>query len=202
MAAARTSASKRPYRMGRRAEQVTATRERVLETAAELFGTRLYDEVSLDDVAAGAQTTVQTVIRHFGSKDSLFVAAARWSADRVVAPREVARPGDVAAAVRGLVDHYEESGDAVFLLLTQEDRVPAIRAYTDAGRTYHRDWVQRFLGDALAGLTGKARQRRVAQLVAVTDLYTWKLLRRDRGLSRRETEAAIRGLVEALGGES
>jgi AcrR family transcriptional regulator len=184
-----------------RAEQVAATRERILATAGRLFSTRLYDEVSLEDIAAGAETTVQTVIRHFDSKDSLFAAVADWSSDRMVAPREAARPGDVAGAVRGLVDHYEQYGDAVFLLLSQEDRVPAIRPQMDDGRSYHRDWVERLLGSALAGLSGGARERRRAQLVAITDLYTWKLLRRDHGLSRRQTETAIRELVEAIGRE-
>ncbi len=184
-----------------RAEQATATRERILASAAQLFSTRLFDDVSLDDVAVGAQTTVQTVIRHFGSKDSLFAAMASWSSDRMVAPREEAPPGDVAAAVRGLVDHYERWGDAVFLLLSQEDRVPAIRPHTEEGRAYHRAWVERLLGDALSGLRGNARERRLAQLIAITDLYTWKLLRRELGLSRRQAEMAIRELIEALGRE-
>jgi hypothetical protein len=34
--------------------------------------------------------------------------------------------------------------------------------------------------------------------VAATDVYTWKLLRRDKGLSRDQTITAIRELVEAL----
>jgi AcrR family transcriptional regulator len=201
MATAPPSAGKRPYRMRVRAEQVAATRERMLASAMQLFGTRFYDEVSLDDVAAGAETTVQTVIRHFGSKDALFAAVADWSSDRMVAPREEARPGDVGGAVRGLVDHYEQWGDAVFLLLSQEDRVPAIRPQMDEGRAYHRDWVERLMGDSLAPLRGAARERRLAQLIAVTDLYTWKLLRRDLGLGRRQTETAIRELIEALGRE-
>src|SRR3954467_5128658 len=201
MAKARPSTAKRPYRMRVRAEQVAATRERMLATAMQLFGTRLYDKVSLDDVAAGAGTTVQTVIRHFGSKDSLFAAVADWSSDRMVAPREEARAGDVGGAVRGLVDHYEEWGGGMFLLLSQEARVPAIRPRMDEGRAYHRDWVERLMGDALAGLRGAARERRLAQLIAVTDLYMWKLLRRDHGLGRRQTETAIRELIEALGRE-
>lgn len=187
--------------MEARAEQVAATRDRILESALELFGTRLYDEVSLDEVAAAADTTVQTVIRHFGSKESLFAAMADWSSERMIAPREEARPGDIAGAVRGLVDHYEQWGDVVFLILSQEDRVPAIRSHTDAGRAYHRAWVERVLGGAHASLRGSVRKRRLAQLTAITDLYTWKLLRRDLGLSRRQAETAIRELVEALGGE-
>jgi hypothetical protein len=39
--------------------------------------------------------------------------------------------------------------------------------------------------------------RRLAQLIAVTDVYTWKLLRRDRGLSRKQTDRR-RGSLEAL----
>ena len=49
---------------------------------------------------------------------------------------------------------------------------------------------------ALAGRVGVERRRRLAQLVAICDVYTWKLLRRDAGLGRRQTELA---LVELLG---
>jgi hypothetical protein len=38
----------------------------------------------------------------------------------------------------------------------------------------------------------------VDELVVATDVYAWKLLRRDRGLSRDETAAAIRRIVDAL----
>src|SRR3954464_6579875 len=112
MVEARPSAGKRSYRMRVRAEQVAATRERILATAMQLFGTRLYDEVSLDDVAAGAEATVQTVIRHFGSKDSLFAAVADWSSERMVAPREEARAGDGAGGGPGPGGPYEGGGGA------------------------------------------------------------------------------------------
>jgi hypothetical protein len=38
----------------------------------------------------------------------------------------------------------------------------------------------------------------LAQLVAVCDVYTWKLLRRQSGLSRRQTEQAVVELVNSL----
>jgi AcrR family transcriptional regulator len=154
--------------------------------------------VSLEEVATAAETTVQTVIRHFGSKDALFAAMAEWISDRVVAAREGARSGDVAGAVRGLVEHYDRWGDAVFLLLSQEDRVPAIRPVIDEGRAYHRAWVERLFGRIIDGVSGSTRERRRAQLIAITDLHTWRLLRRDMGLSRRQTETAIRELIEAV----
>jgi hypothetical protein len=42
------------------------------------------------------------------------------------------------------------------------------------------------------------RARRLAQLVAVCDVYTWKLLRRDAALSRRQTELAVIELLQPL----
>ena len=47
---------------------------------------------------------------------------------------------------------------------------------------------------------GRRARRRLAQLVAVCDVYTWKLLRRDAGLSRRQTELALVELLEPLTG--
>jgi hypothetical protein len=58
--------------------------------------------------------------------------------------------------------------------------------------------VERTFAAALAGLRGKARARRIAQLVVVTDVYTWKLLRRDKGLDKDQTTTAMRELVAAL----
>ncbi len=66
------------------------------------------------------------------------------------------------------------------------------------GRAGHQAWVEQMFPAALAGLRGKARARRIAQLVAVTDVYSWKLLRRDKGLDRDQTITAMRELVAAL----
>ena len=40
-------------------------------------------------------------------------------------------------AVRNLVNYYEERDDSVLRLLGQEERVPAFRSVTDAGRVPH-----------------------------------------------------------------
>jgi hypothetical protein len=49
-------------------------------------------------------------------------------------------------------------------------------------------------------LSGVKRQRRLAQFVAVCDVYTWKLLRRDAGLSRRQTQLALVELLTPMMG--
>jgi AcrR family transcriptional regulator len=192
------TASARPYRMGARAEAAAATGERILDEAVRLFWERPTDQLSLDDVARGAGVTTQTVIRRFGGKDGLMSAAVRREAERVSDQRGSAPVGDVPAAVAVLVEHYELMGERVLRLLAEEPRIPALAELAESGRGVHRDWCARVFAPALARTTGAERRRRLAQLVAVCDVYTWKLLRLDSGLSRAQTELAIVELVRPI----
>jgi AcrR family transcriptional regulator len=193
-------ALKRPYRMAARAEAAAETRKRILASAWRLFSDRPYEDVRVADVARDAGVTAQTVHSGFGTKDALFVAA--WSS--AVAPegqrRLEARVGDVEGAVRILYDSYEAGGDAVLRLLAEEDRIPAVRQMTDSGRRWHRRWVERTFAPLLDGHSGARRQRRLAALVVATDLSTWKLLRRDMGLSRSTVERVVTEMVTAMKG--
>jgi AcrR family transcriptional regulator len=191
-------ASHRPYRMVARAESAAATGERILDAAVEVFWELPGEQVSLDEVARRAGVTVQTVIRRFGSRDGLFTAAAEREAERVSRQRDQAPAGDPSSAVRVLVDHYEAMGDRVLRLLAEEQRVSGLREVVDRGRVLHREWCARVFASALADRVGVERRRRLAQLVAICDVYTWKLLRRDAGLSRRQTELALTELIEPL----
>jgi hypothetical protein len=52
----------------------------------------------------------------------------------------------------------------------------------------------------LGELPAAVRRRRIGQLVAVTDIYQWKVLRRDVGLSRAEVELSLRELIRDIVG--
>lgn len=184
--------------MTARAEAAAATGERILDATEELFWEQPTDQIQLDEVARRAGVSVQTVIRRYGGKDGLLEAAAERGAERVEAMRAEAPQGDTAAAVANLVEHYEAMGDRVIKLLAEETRVPGLRAIVERGRTLHREWCERVFAAALERSTGAKRARRLAQYVAVCDVYTWKLLRRDAGLSRRQTELAIVEMIDAL----
>jgi len=189
---------RRPYRMGSRAHAAAATGERILDAAVETFWELPTDKVSLDEVARRAGVSVQTVIRRFGGREGLMAAAGTRESERVRRQREEAPVGDVGAAVRVLVEHYEQMGEAVLRMLAEEGRIPALSGIANAGRVLHRDWCARVFAPALAGWTGADRQRRLAQLTAVCDVYTWKLLRLDAGLSRRQTEIAMAELLNPM----
>jgi AcrR family transcriptional regulator len=185
----------RPYTMTTRARSVQETRDRIVDACVDLHGERPVAEIGLDDIAARAGVSVQTVLRHFGNRAGL-VEASFERAQQTVTDERRTPVGDVTAAVRVIVDHYEHRGDRALLMLAQEGHEALMRRITDAGKALHRAWVEEvfapFLthaddGEALADL-----------LVVATDVYTWKLLRRDRALSRQRTEERMRRLVDAL----
>jgi AcrR family transcriptional regulator len=184
--------------MSTRAAAAEVTRERILDAACDAFLASWYDDVTLRDLAAAADVALQTVVNHFGTKESLYGLAVERISDAIEARRYDVEPGDVEGAVAALIDDYDQTGDFTLRTLAEEGRRAAVEPGLARGRRGHQDWVEHIFPAALRGLRGAARRRRLAQLVAVTDVYTWKLLRRDKGLSRDQTILAVRELVEAL----
>ncbi len=181
--------------MTARADAAAATGERLLAAAWEHFGSRPYEEVRLQDVAGDAGVTVQTLYLRFGSKDDLLTEAYRWWGTQETAARDAARGEGVAEAVTILFAHYEAHGLAILRMLSQEDRLPAVRNLMDAGRDYHRKWAERTFEPLLHGLRGRRRERRLVGIIAATDVLVWKLLRVDMVVERAEAEKIVAEMV-------
>jgi AcrR family transcriptional regulator len=152
-----------------RAEAVDRTRQRVLDATTQLAGERFLDEISLEDIAGRAEVSTRTLIRQFGNRANLIRAAFDAASAQFATRPEGTPPDDVGGAVHALFDDYESWGDPLLMLLAQERRHPELlRPLLDEGRADLRAWVERVFSprDAL----------NAAQLVAVTDVYVWKLL--------------------------
>jgi AcrR family transcriptional regulator len=188
----------RRYRMTARAEAARATGERILDAAIDVFWERPTDQISLGEVARRAGVTRQTVLRRFESRDGLLAAAADRAVELVRDERADVEPGDVDGAVAVLIAHYERTADGVLRMLAEENRNARLREIADRGRDLHADWCERVFAPTLVGLRGGERARRLAQLIAICDVYTWKLLARDRGLGRAQTATALRELLEPI----
>lgn len=198
-----TTPQRRPYRMVARAEKRARTRDAIVAAMREAVLGTPYPEVRVSDVARAAGVSAQTVHDHFESKERLFLAAADELGTEILAGRARVPRGDVAAVVRTLVGEYERFGDANWSLLLLEQTSTEVAAALRAGRTAHRGWLEQQFDGALP--TDPARRREaVAALYAATDVGTWKLLRRDLGLSRPRTcramEALLRGVLRPDGG--
>jgi AcrR family transcriptional regulator len=189
---------RRAYVMHTRAASTEATRQRILDVAvAELWGRRV-TEVHLEDIAARAEVTVQTVLRVFGTRAHLIDAAWDATRDRILERREMAAPGDIAGTIRALYDHYEQMGDFVIRNLAEEDQLPAMKGWLQRGRVAHRASMQRQFAPWLEAGQSAQRKELLDCLVAACDVYTWKVFRRDMGRTRSDAEARVRRMVSAL----
>lgn len=185
---------KRSYDMTARAAKAEATRARIRAAATELYLQRPVEEFTLEAVADRAETTVQTVLRIFGSKDELIYAALEEMAAGGVFLKP-ARTGDIGAAVAAFFDIYESIGDFVIERLNEERRRPALKPSLDQGRENHRDGVKTVFAPQLKRLNGAARTQLLTALVVLTDVYVWKILRRDMALSRPAAEAIVLKMI-------
>ena len=188
----------RAYDMSNRAAQAKATRERICLAAVALYRERALDGFTLEEVARRAEVTVQTVLRAFKSKDQLILAALVSLAEDTQ-PLKIPRvPGDVAEAVTIFFDLYEEVGDFVIQQLGDEPRLPGIKPELDAGRRGHAKWVEEAFAPHLARDTDNAYTQMFRALMVATDVYVWKLLRRDQKLDRTDAEAVMRQLINGV----
>lgn len=190
--------SKRKYRGTAQAEVAALTRQRIIDASLALYADHWIDEITLDQIAEKAGVTVQTILRHFGSKDGLAAAGARAANARATNQRDNAIAGDMDSIVANLVEHYEEVGDRVFRTLAQEEHFPYLKEFLKEGRNYHRQWVERVFADWLHTLEAERRERLVAQLIAVCDVYVWKILRRDQGFTSEQYRLALSEMLTAL----
>lgn len=186
----------RSYTMRARAAAAEATRRRILEAVVTLLTSRFRSEIRLEDIAEGAQVTVQTIINVFGSRSELLDTAFATLLQEIREQRLRAEPGDLKGAVGALLDHYEQFGDLVIRNLAERADPELIAV----GRAGHRQWVQRQFETQIAQVDPTRRRSLTDELVCVCDVYTWALLRRDMGRSRPETEKTILSLVNAIVG--
>ena len=184
--------------MAARAEAAAQTAHDILAAAARLWRERPIDEITLADIAERAGVSVRTVLRRFGSREGVIAACIEADAAGIDAERGQVAAGDVPGALDVLLAHYERDGDAVLRTLALEEKVPEAKAIARAGRAAHRAWCARVFAPHLPPAADAAHGNRLDAFVAATDLYAWKLLRRDLGRSPDETARVIRALVDGL----
>jgi AcrR family transcriptional regulator len=186
----------RAYDMTKRVEAVEGTRHRIAAAALELFKAREFDAVSLKDIAAAAGVSHQTVLNRCGSKAGVLLAGAELFSEQVQELQAGAVAGDVASVVRTTCDRYEVLGDANARWAAMSTRAPEIEAGLAHGRLWFQSWLQEMLGELMPGADEPEERRRVLLgLHAALDVFTWKLFRRDLGLSREQTELQLTDLV-------
>jgi TetR/AcrR family transcriptional regulator, mexJK operon transcriptional repressor len=138
-------------------------REAILEAATELFLTREYAGTSMEDVAAAASVSKQTVYKHFSDKQTLFREVALGTVAHVGADFQAevaaaAEANDVRAALRGLARSYVNAVVKPELLRRRQLVLREAGRFPDVARKYHDSGPRRTIG-ALAVAFARLAER-------------------------------------------
>ena len=180
---------------------MVATRERIVQAALELALEQAYEDITLAAIAEAAGVSHQTVLNHFASKENVAAAAAELLGRQTQAARDGAAPDDQRGAIAILVGEYERFGDANARWAVASERLGSLAPLLDRARAGHQAWLDRIFSDRLPKAPA-ARRHAIHALHAATDVYTWKLLRRDLQLSRADTERIMLELVYGILGNA
>lgn len=185
----------RPYRMTARAEAAERTGQRIIDAMLERFASTPYDQIRLEDIAADAEVTVQTVIRRFGGKPGLLAATVEREFGRIAAERAAAMGESPESTLHSLVGYYEHHGTLILKLYAEAHQAPGVPELAARARAYHVGWCREAFADLMPRQGKATRERRLAQIVAICDATTWRILRFDGGLSPKQTEVALKEML-------
>jgi AcrR family transcriptional regulator len=93
-----------------RDERRKRTEAAILEAARALFAETGYERATIRAVAGAAGVDPALVMQHFGSKEGLFAAAARWSDDAQTV-MTASREQVPAAALHDMIEKFEGASD-------------------------------------------------------------------------------------------
>lgn len=186
----------RPYQMSARAEAAEQTGTRILDAMLARFSVLPYDQIRLEDVAADAGVTVQTVLRRFDGKAGVMAVVVERELGAIAAARASAQGDSPEQIVADLVTHYEQYGALILKAYSEAPFIDGLPSLVAAGRAFHLDWCRTaFAGHLDPGLDRATKKRRIAQVTAVCDATTWRILRQDLGLSVPQVRVALNELI-------
>jgi len=143
-------AARRPRRAGR-----LASGGAIREAAAALFLEKGYQGTSMDDVAAAAQISKQTIYTHFANKEELFADLVLGNVERVeefvdTMAETVNGAGDLEEGIRRLARRYIRLVARPEVLRLRRLVLGEVGRFPDLARTYY----VRVPGRVIAGLRG------------------------------------------------
>lgn len=184
--------------MTARAESAAQTTKDIIKVIGELWMKYSIHEITLEMIAEKAGVTVRTILRKYGSKEKLFEAAVKNDPAGIIAIKDEAQAGNIPQAVSVLMKEYEYVGLAVIRTLAVENELPLAKKILKKGRETHKKWCARIFSAYLPKATDKQYPLLLGAFYAATDVYKWKLLRKDLGYSKEETEEIIIKTIQGL----
>jgi AcrR family transcriptional regulator len=193
--------TRRPYRLGQRAETADHNHQRILDAAYELIAEAGFHPVSVDAVADRAGVTRVTVYRHFGSKRGLLEAVSSHRMDQAQLARldQARTHPDVVTALRDFLREscrlMSEIGETLRTSLEVARHEPEVAHVLDIGyygrRQRSLEELATRLHDEHALASGWTPRRVVDVLMIITSLEAFETLTQRQGYSVRRAAGVL-----------
>jgi len=184
---------RRTYDNRLRAEQASATRERILEAVNRLFASSSFDEFSVGRVAKEAGVSEPTIYRHFGSREGLIDAFDPWFAERLGHPGYPESVAEVAPAVPGLFSFFA-ANETLVRTAASDARSEVIKR----GRSQRRQRIRELFEPAVEHLPSEKAAACRAVLSEVLSSRNWLALKDEHGLTNEQAAMGAQWAIEAL----
>jgi AcrR family transcriptional regulator len=168
------------------------TRDRIIESVRELLSEGAFHESTVEEVAARAGVSRATLYQHFGSRLGL-VDAMCEAFDANPALVALRSTEDVDAFVARVVDFWATEEKVLEQLYGAAAVDPAAAALVARQRTDRNGEIRRLLRRV-----GTSDRRAFAALAVLTSFETYRELRRNAGLSRRDVTGTLQESARRL----
>ena len=182
--------------MSKRTEQISGTRQRIVDAAVALHGSVGPARTTIAGIAEKAGVTRLTVYRHFADDEALFSAcSAHWlSQQQRPDPTEWSRENDPGERIRvGLTDLYRfyRDGEAMLTHIYADlEELPETHRKVLASRNDHfRDVLLEPFPEAVIC------ERLRATVSHAVSFWTWRSLCHDNGLSNEDAVEIVSTMI-------
>lgn len=189
---------KQTYDNSKRQIDAQKTKNEIIKAFGTLWSSYSIKEITLEMVAREAGVSTKTILRKFKSKGGLTNESLSYLASEIESERTSTKVGDIDDILKTLLSNYEKMGEAAIRTINLEPELEIARQIGAKGRTLHRDWCIRMFAPYLPDEQSIDYEIQLTSFIAATEIYLWKLLRKDLKFGKEKTFSIFRNLVQGL----
>jgi AcrR family transcriptional regulator len=177
---------KKPYSANIQKEIKTHTSQRILEAVKALTLDFWLDEITLLQIAEKANVSIQTLFRHFGSREQLIQHSVRQISAEIQTRHAIPKEVSVQSIVSNLNEYYELNGQMIIRLRSQAERLEEFEEFQSGWQKSHHRWVQNSFAIYLQALTTVSQNELTDTLFGLTDVHFWYVYHHELRKSKQE----------------
>lgn len=189
---------KNPYDNSNRLIDAENTKIEIIKAFGSLWSRHSIKDITLEMVAKEAGVTTKTILRKFESKGGLTNESLVYLAAEIKEERTLAKVGNIDEILKALLSNYEKMGEAAIRTINLESELEIARQIGVKGRVLHRDWCIQMFAPYLPNEQSADYEIQLTSFIAATEIYLWKLMRKDLMLSKEQTFSVFKNLVNGL----